>query len=376
MSEAEVIIVGGGVTGCAIACFLAKAGVKSQVIEKDAIGSAASGMAPGVLSPLTDMNDPEWVNTEGRQTYIDFKIKSFYLLSHIYKELQEESGVDVRYRRTHMLNVAFSESDEERMKARLYLQQERGFNTGWLDRHVLINMYSGIGPKVRGALCWYDQAEIDAYRLTLAYMQAAESHGASIRQGTVTGIRHRGTRVTGVMVSGRLIEGDAIVLAMGPWSKTGGSWLGISVPVEPVRGEIVVMEPASILPPYLIQHGLNYIIPKTDGTIMAGTTFERVGMRNRVTRAGQDSILRGALSLAHVIDKARMVYATSGLRPNSKDNTPILGRAPGWDNAYVAAGHGPSGVILSAATGRAMAELIINGYTGTDIEPFDPARFV
>lgn len=375
MSEAEVIIVGGGITGCAIAYYLAKEKVRAQIIERDAIGSAASGMAPGVLSPLTDLNAPESVDVEARWPYFEFKLEGFRLLSRLYEELQEEAGVDIQYRRTHMLNIAFNESDEKRLKTQSRLQQASGIRTAWLDRDEVESMYAGLGPKVQGALCWYDQAELEAYRLTLAYTQAAESYGASIRQGTVTGIRHRGARATGVVVSGREIEADAIVLAMGPWSKTGGSWLGKKIPVEPIRGQLIVMEPASILPPYLIQHGLNYIIPKTGGSIMVGTTFERVGLRNHVTRAGQDFIMRGALALTPLIEKVRMVRAVSGLRPNSTDNLPILGRLPGWDNAYIATGNGPSGVILSAITGRALAELIIKGRTQTHIELFDPARF-
>ena len=79
MSEAEILIVGGGITGCAIAYYLAKEGVRAHVIEKDAIGSAASGMAPGVLSPLTDMNIPESVDAEARWHYIEFKLKSFHM---------------------------------------------------------------------------------------------------------------------------------------------------------------------------------------------------------------------------------------------------------------------------------------------------------
>lgn len=374
-SKAEVVIVGGGIIGCSIAYYLAKEGVRAQIIERNAIGSEASGMAPGVLAPLMEMESPGVVDVEARRPYLELCLESFRLHRHLHEELREEAGLDVQYRQTHALHVAFNESEEQCLKAQIPLQQTTGIDVAWLGRDELKSLGAGLSPKVRGALCWYDQAEVESYRLTLAYVQAAESRGASIRQGTVTGIRHRGARVTGVIVSGREIGADIVVLAMGTWSKTGGLWLGRKVPVEPVRGQIITLESDGEFPPYLTYHGINYVIPKAGGSILLGTTYERVGFRNRVTQAGQDGIIRRAFSLLPSLAKTRMVRAVSGLRPLSEDSFPILGRFPGWDNAYVAAGHGPKGIILSAITGRIMAELITKGRTQTAIEAFDPARF-
>jgi glycine oxidase len=374
-SNAEVVIIGAGITGCSIAYYLAQEGIRAQIIERNAIGSEASGMSPGVLAPLMDMEAPGVMDVKARWSYVEFNLEGFRLLSCLHEELREETGVDVQYRRTHILHTAFNESDEKRLKAQIPRQQASGIKMGWLERDDLKSLYPGLGPKVQGALCWYDQAEVEAYRLTLAYAQAAELRGACIRQGIVMGIRHHGSRVTAVVVSGKEIQADAVVLAMGPWSKAGGLWFGRKVPVVPVRGQIMVMEPASVLPPYLIFHGLNYVIPKAGGLIMAGTTLERVGFRNRVTQAGRDFIMRGALSLSPLVGKTRLLRAVSGLRPNSEDSLPIIGRLPGWDNTYVAAGNGPQGIILSAITGRTLAELISRGHTQTPIDAFDPARF-
>ena len=374
-SRAEVVIVGGGIIGCSIAYYLSREGVRAQIIERDAIGSEASGMSPGVLAPLMDMEAPGVMDVKARWPYIELCLESFRLHRHLHEELREEAGLDVQDRRTPILHTAFSESEEQRLKAQIPLQQTSGINIAWLGRDELKSLGAGLSPRIRGALCWYDQAEVESYRLTLAYVQAAESRGASIRQGTVTGIRYRGAKVTGVIVSGREIGADTIVLAMGTWSKAGGLWLGRRVPVEPVRGQIITLEPPGELPPYLAFHGINYVIPKAGGSLLIGTTYERVGFRNRVTQAGQNSILRGALSLLPSLAKTRMVRAVSGLRPLSADTLPILGRFPGWDNAYVAAGHGPQGIILSAITGRIIAELITKGHTQTAIEAFDPARF-
>ena len=374
-SKAEVIIVGGGVTGCAIAYYLAKESVSALIIERDAIGSAASGMAPGVLAPLLSMETPETVDLVAQHTYVDFCMESFNLHRSLHEALRDESGVDVQYRRAHTLLTAFNEDEEKALKEQIPSQRSMGIEAVWLDRDKLELTPGGLGAKVRGALCWYDQAEIESYRLTLAYAQAAESHGAIIRQGTVTAAKHHGARVTGVVVSGREIEADIIVLAMGPWSKAGGSWLKCEIPVKPVRGQIITLEPASALPPYLIYHGINYAVPKAGGSLLIGTTYEQVGFRNRVTQYGQDCIIRRAFSLVPALGHARMVHAVSGFRPLSQDGLPMIGRLPGWDNAYVAAGNGAKGIILSAITGRTVAELISRGHTTTDIQAFDPARF-
>lgn len=376
MAKPEVVVIGGGVTGCAAAYFLSKAGASVQVIEKNAIGSEASGMAPAVLAPLMDMEAPGEMDVRKRWPYVEFNLEGFRLLSRLHGELGEEAGIDVQYRTTHILHTAWDEADETRLKGQIERQQLSGIKMEWLDYELLRQLYPGLGPRVRGALCWYDQAEIEGYRLTLAYMQAAEKRGAVMSHGLVKGIKRRGRRVISVVTETREIPGDFFVLATGPWASRGGRWFGRRIPVIPVRGQIVVMEPAGAIPPYLIFHGLNYIVPKKSGLIMAGTTLERVGFRNRVTRAGRDFIIKGALRMSNGIGGTKVVRMVSGLRPNSLDTLPILGRLSGWENAYVAAGNGPQGIILSGVTGRSIAELIIKGKTRADITTFDPARFV
>lgn len=374
-AKAEVIIIGGGVIGCSIAYHLSKEGVQTQIIEKNAIGSEASGMSSAVLAPLIDMEDPSAMNAEAHRAYDQLRLKSFRLHRHLHEQLLQESGVDTQYRQAHLLHLACTGDEERRLKAQIPLRHNSGLKLAWLDREGLKSLGAGLSPKVRGALCWYDQAEVEGYRLTLAYAQAAERRGVIIRQGTVTGIRYKGTRVTGVIVSEKEVSAGTVVLAMGPWSKTGGLWFGQRIPVEPVRGQIIVLEPASEIPPHLLFYGLDYVTPKANGLILVGGTFERVGFRNRVTQVGQEGVIRRNLALLPALAKTRMVRAVSGLRPVSADGIPIIGRLTGWNNAYIATGHGPAGINLSPITGQIIAELITKGHTDTAIDAFSPARF-
>lgn len=148
MAKPEVIVIGGGVTGCAAAYFLAKAGASVQVIEKNAIGSEASGMAPAVLAPLMDMEAPGEMDVRKRWPYVEFNLEGFRLLSKLHGELGEEAGIDVQYRPTHILHTAWDETDEKRLKDQIPRQQLSGLKLEWLDRESLMPMYPGLGSRL------------------------------------------------------------------------------------------------------------------------------------------------------------------------------------------------------------------------------------
>lgn len=364
----DVVIVGGGVIGCATAYYLSRRKLRVQIIERDAIGSQASGVAAGVLSPLLSAEKPG--------AFLDIAMAGVKLHSDLGTELKEESSLDTHYGEVSILCPAFTEAEEKDLKKEYAWQRTTGLDVAWLGPSQVAALNVGMTSEVRAAVCYPRQLQVESYRLVLAYAQAAERHGASIRQGQVVGFSHSGSRVSGVLLAdGQKVPADAVLLTTGPWTTEAGSWLGCRLPVVPERGQILRLDVADINKGYAPFYGETYVLPKVDGSVLAGTTREHGVYENRVTEDGRASIVRRVSAMMPGLAGAHLVHAVSGLRPMSEDHLPMLGRLPGWDNAYVAAGHCRWGILLSALSGRCMAQLMTGTPTEYPLATFDPARF-
>ena len=364
---ADVIIVGAGVIGCAIAYFLSKEGMKVVVVEKDGLGDHASGTAPGIVSPLTLA--PEGVIPPLAR-------RSFQMHKVLYQQLKEESGIDYYFRESAHMRLAFTEAEAAELRLRVNLGQKQGFKLRWLDKDDVRNLESRVSAEVVGA-AHCEEGEVESYRLVLALVQAAEKNGAEIRSGQVIGLIRNGARATAVKLSSRDIPCEHIVLAMGPWAGTASSWLSVPVPVRPLRGQAQWIRMPGLPFVHRLTRSGGYLITltKRDGLTYLGSTHEEAGFDDQPTEEGMDYILRGVLTMVPSLVEAELVRRTACLRPLSADELPIIGKVPGWDNVYLATGHGTEGISLSTVTACIMTDLIVKGYTSISIEPFAPGRF-
>ena len=364
----DVIIVGAGVIGCAIAYLLSKEGMKVVIVDKDSLGDHASGTAPGLLSRFS-------LAREG--VIPSLARKSFQMHKELYQQLKEESELDYYFRETASMRLAFTEEEAAELRLRVDLGQKKGFKRlRWLDKDDVHNLESRVSTEVLGA-AYQEGADIESYRFVLALVQAAEKKGAEIRSGQVVGLARNGTRATAVRLSSRDISAEHIVLAMGPWTGTACSWLGIQVPVRPLRGQAQwVRMPGSPFV-YGMSRSGNYLLitTKRDSLTYLGSTHEEAGFDDQPTEEGIDYILRGALTMVPSLVEVELVRRTACLRPLSADGLPIIGKVPGWGNVYLATGHGTEGVLLSLITARIITDLIVKGNTSIPIEPFAPGRF-
>jgi glycine/D-amino acid oxidase-like deaminating enzyme len=175
---------------------------------------------------------------------------------------------------------------------------------------------------------------------------------------------------------GRTIAASTVVVAMGPWSSEAADWLGTGIPIEPLKGQIVKVRPPNELAPHSFSHGGNYAITKPGGIVFLGTTEERVGFNRSVTEAARDAILDWGLRFSSALRNAELVEQTACLRPLTRDERPMIGAIEGLDGALIASGHGRQGILMAPATGRAIADLILDGATDCfDLAPYDPMRF-
>ena len=365
----EVLIVGGGILGCATAYFLAKEGIKSTILERESVASCASGFAAGLLNPLHGAGIPGPVEGLAWQ--------GFQLHRDMIDQLKEESGVDPHFSLLPCMWTLFDEGEEDYC-TELYDVAQRfdGFPARWLDSREVQSIEPRIADGVAKGMYLEGIYQVDPYTYTLALAQAAEKNGATMRGGTVRGLKSSNGRITGVVTETEEIDCGTVVLAMGPWTTQAGEWLGTPIPVEPLKGQILRLQ-ADVEPltTSIYRVGGGYIASKPDGLIWAGTTEERVGYDSNPTPEARESIMKLALDILPFLESARLVLQTACLRPLSADGFPIIGSVPGWEGVYVATGAGRKGILLGPAMGRAMADLIIRGKTEMSVENFSVGRF-
>ena len=364
----DVVIVGGGAAGCSVAYHLALAGVKATVIESGGIGCQASGYSAGAVSPLEGHSIPGPLGP--------LAIESFNMHRDLYGVLKANTDVDYQWRTISQLRVAF---DEEELSE---LQQifegftaADGFAANWLDPKELRDLEPRLSPSIIGGVNTLGSVSLDSYKYTLALAQAAEKLGATVHSGTTRGLASSNGRVTGVLVGDSRISCQHVVLAMGPWSRRAESWLNLYLPVDPLKGEILRVElPGRSLERDILGCGAS-LRPKPDGLVWCGTTEEWRGFDREPSDSARKAILDGVVRLIPDMAQAKLVLHTACLRPVTPDWLPIIGRAPGWENVYLATGAGKKGVGLSPAMGKAVADLITQGTTDLSVAPFDPQRF-
>ncbi|MDP7105091.1 MAG: FAD-dependent oxidoreductase [SAR202 cluster bacterium] len=366
----SVVIVGGGAAGCATAYFLAKAGIRATVIEREGVGSMASGFSSGGINPLEGAGIPGPLS--------ELAMASFRLHQSIAPELVDESGVDYGLETISMLTLAFDDDAIPTLTEthRIFDSAGDGFWARWLDSGQATEIEPRIGPGAIRALETHGNAMLSSYRYTLALAQAAENMGAVVRSGNVTGVESSGGRVSSVTLESGPIECDAVVFATGPWSGQVAEWLGVPVPVEPLKGEnLRMILPGQPQPTHDIVGGGVSIFHREEGQVWVGSSEERAGFDNEPSIAARDRLMALALRLMPAMADAELVLHTACLRPVTSDWLPIIGRAPGWDNAYLATGAGKKGILISTGMGKAVADVIASGSTDVPTGGLEPDRF-
>ena len=273
----QVAIIGGGAMGCATAYYLAKAGVRSTVIEREGIATQASGYNAGGLNPLQGAGIPGPLS--------DIAAATFGMHGDLAQRLEDESGVEYHHKTIAFVTVAFDDSDlPEMQETHDIFDAADGFNAHWLDAAELREMEPRLNPEARRGLYAYGNAILSGYEFTLALARAAERMGAEIRQTGAVGLRTDGDRVTAVILEDGELPSDAVVIASGPWSAQAEQWLNTKIPVEPYKGEILRLRIDGAMPPYDFSGGGANLHIRADGLLWAGATEERKGLRPRAER--------------------------------------------------------------------------------------------
>ena len=372
-------MIGAGVVGCAVAYYLARAGVSVTLLEREAIGSGASAHATGSLSLLGAEFTPGASFQIARASYAEFP--------QLVPELESATGIDLLYQRRPSLRLALDDDEAGLIKSLLAWQQPH-VKMRWIDAGEVHAIEPRLSPAIIGAVYEDESAQLDSYRLNLALGRGAELKGASIRYREVTGLVNDGPAISGVRTAAGDIHCGAVVVAAGTWSRAFTPWLDFPVPVRPMKGERLLLNyPGAPLPVLLSSPRRGHLISRTDGFTSVGSTGGRDYDRKELfwgeefdrqpTETARLELLRRAIDVFPDLERAELVQQLAGSRPLSPDRKPIIGPVPGRENVLLATGHATKGIHLGPITGRIVADYICRGSTRvvSDMSEFLPDRF-
>jgi sarcosine oxidase subunit beta len=384
----DVVVVGGGVIGCACARELASRGLRVSLVEREALAAGASGRNHGLLSMPTD---PVLAPMTHRSL-------------EAYLDLAQDPPLPLRVHRDPLGLLVVAGDERERVDARAEAEaaQACGVAAQRLDGPALAEAEPGLADDLEEGWLLADGRLVDPAALTIALALQAGAAGAEIRRHLAArSLITSRDRVCGVVTDEGPIEAGAVVVAAGPWSTNLVRPLGVDLPITPARGWLVHLRPAAPLLRHVVERAGWHALPgedpmppvlagevagnvdapvlgsvmqqNPDGTVLAGSSRQAAYSTEPEDASIPREIVRRAIRLVPAAEKARVLGSWWGIRPMTPDSLPIVG--PVRDGLLVATGHGSFGVTLAAGTASLVAAAVTGEEPPLDPTPFLPDRF-
>ncbi|HET9930814.1 MAG TPA: FAD-dependent oxidoreductase, partial [Polyangiaceae bacterium] len=291
------------------------------------------------------------------------------------RALSEATGIDVEFRRSGVLRVAFEDESQAKTLSEHGFQKKHGCKLEALRGAALKRAVPALGPDARAAVRFAEDGRIDPPKLLRALRIAAERHGAEFRSGAlVKRVVTSEGRADGVLLdSGDVIKANKVVVAAGSWSSLVD---GVALPeggVIPARGQIVELNlSAPVFEPVLFGPKC-YLVPRDDGRVLVGSTLEFVGYRREVTAIAVRDLLDAAIQLVPALARATLGSTWSNFRPYTKDGAPFIGEAA-IEGILFATGHYRNGILLAPATASLVAALVLGKKPALKLDAWSPRR--
>jgi glycine oxidase len=352
----DVIVVGGGIIGLSLAIELRKQAASVLVVERGEPGREASYAAGGMLVDCS---------METLAALQELATASARMYPQFVHQLEVESGLHVDLR--DQGSIVFRSPE--------HAQERPGSAVADLLKPLpapLPDLEPALAGSKRPAF-YLQERSVDPRHLVAAALAAAKRLGVDVSSGeAVTEVRLSDGRVNGVVTEKTSFLSSKVVNCAGAWSGQIGPY---PFPTRPVKGQMLYLLPPNRgLLAHVIRSPQVYLIPRSDGRVLVGTTVEEAGFDKRTEVATIQRLHRAAVELIPELRNARILEDWAGLRPGTSDALPILGATttPGY---YVATGHFRDGILLAPVTARVMAQVINGQNPEYNLDAFSAARF-
>ncbi len=375
MDHSDCCIIGGGIIGLSIARELAGRGRRVRVLAREPRKATASWAAVGIFPPSPHVSgDPN-----AALTALSNRLHRAWAT-----EIREETGIDNGLLACGGLHLAACDAGLAELRAAADSWLTRGARCEWLSGQGVAEIEPALASavearRIAGGFLLPEEMQFRSPRQLEALERSCRDRGVVIDEAVaVERIDVAGGRVRGLAVRSprgdESVIADQYVLAAGAWTGGLASSLGITIDTRPIRGQIALLRLPRQTLTRIVNRGLDYLVPREDGLVLAGSTIEDAGFDAVTVPASIDRLCGIAASLLGDLTGASVEQSWAGLRPGSADGLPSIGRVPGYDNAFVAAGHFRAGLHQSTGTAVVMADLVEGRQPPLDITAFAPGR--
>ncbi|MBA4501115.1 glycine oxidase ThiO [Marinobacterium marinum] len=360
----DFLIVGAGVIGLMTARLLAQAGARVKVLERGQSAREASWAGGGIVSPLYPWRYQDEI------TALALWSQTSYV--HLSQELLAETGCDPELRQKGMLMLQVEAQEEQTALAwaqRFHRPMTR------VESDFIYQTEPHVGPGFESAIWMPEVASIRNPRLGQSLRKSAQLQAniTLCEDSEVTGFTTFGQRVTGVRTAQGEHKADNVILAGGAWSGQILAQLGLALPVEPVRGQMMVFKAAPGVVDRVVMLDGRYVIPRNDGRVLVGSTLEHAGFDKTPTEEARQSLFDTATRIVPELADYEVERHWAGLRPGSPEGVPFIGAVPGWDGLHLNTGHYRNGLVLAPASTRLLADLLLERSPVINPDAYSPA---
>ncbi len=373
----DAIVVGGGVVGASVAYHLAKIGLKTRLIDRHDTGRATDAGA-GILSPETSSSESE--------DWYRFGVTAVEYYQPLMKNLNDVQDSDTGYAMCGLLRVAVSDDEIEPYDEAHHIVFERQLQNNTPSSDDLYEVTSKEAQEIFPALAPVHKAfyhrtggRVDGRLLCTALTKAGIHYGLEVQQASVDSLLIEDNQVVGVVVDGEEIRAGKVAIAGGAWSTAFAEQLGVHIPVEPQRGQIIHLQLEGVNTAHwsvINAFRGHYMVAWENGRVVVGATRETgSGFAPMTSASGVHEVLSEALRVAPGLASAELLEVRVGLRPYSADRLPVLGTVPKIENIFLATGHGPTGLQLGPYSGKVVADMMAGNVLDDDLSAFHITRF-
>jgi glycine oxidase len=364
----DVVVVGAGLVGSAVAWELASRGAAVSVFDAREPGYGATQASAGMLAPYTEVRASgafESLCVEGLEVYDDFVAR-----------LRRATETAFEYIRCGSLELALDDA------GRSHLRQEHDRVAGWpaagaewLEPVEIANRQPGLSEAVRGGLLLAGQGRVAPGDFTAAMIAAARRAGAAV---TAAAPVSRVGRIGGayeIHAGGARVRADVVVMSAGSWVGRVDVGEPPAPQIRPIRGQVLLLRPRLPVTSRILWGPRCYLVPRGDGCLLVGATVEDVGFDESTTVAGLAGLMQAAIELVPALADAALVDVRAGLRPVTPDELPVIGARVREPGLVYAAGHYRNGALLAPITARIVADAVLEGRRHPALDVLGPDRF-